>query len=56
MQIDYYRLKPFVVPGFIVAIILLILVLIPGIGRNVDEATRWIDLGFTRFSLQKLLK
>jgi cell division protein FtsW len=56
MQIDYYRLKPFVVPGFIVAIILLILVLIPGIGRNVGGATRWIDLGFTRFSPSEIVK
>lgn len=56
MQIDYYRLKPLVVTGFIVTIILLILVLVPGVGVNVKGSTRWIDLGFTRFSPSEIVK
>src|SRR5690606_28451629 len=39
------------VPGFLLALVLLVLVLIPGIGAEVNGAWRWLPLGFG-FNLQ----
>jgi len=45
MFVDLRRLRKFVKPALIVAIALLIAVKIPGIGRRVNGADRWIGLG-----------
>lgn len=47
---DYRVLQKYVTIGLGISVILLILVLIPGIGKNINGATRWIDLRF--FDLQ----
>ncbi len=44
--IDYRLLSKLVIPGMIFSVILLLIILIPGIGKEVQGATRWIDLGF----------
>lgn len=41
---------------FIVSILLLLLVYIPGVGRNISGASRWIDLGFITLQPSELIK
>ncbi|MBQ8606244.1 MAG: putative lipid II flippase FtsW [Clostridia bacterium] len=43
--IDYHRLRKFAFPILIIAIIMLVLVLIPGIGVKVNGARRWLNFG-----------
>ena len=44
-KINYQRFRGFAKPLLYVAIILLVLVLIPGIGQTRNNATRWIGVG-----------
>jgi cell division protein FtsW len=45
MRIDYRWLRLVSVPGYVVAVILLILVFVPGLGRVVGGSARWLVLG-----------
>lgn len=46
--IDYQKLRKLALPLFVFATLLLIAVLIPGIGKNINGAQRWISkFGFT---------
>ena len=45
--IDYTWLLNFYWIWYVICLAMLGVVLIPGIGSNVNGATRWIDLGFT---------
>ncbi len=49
-------LKRFSVPVLVVSLAGLILVLIPGIGVEVNGARRWIDLGFMRLQVSEFAK
>jgi cell division protein FtsW len=49
MSIDYEELKKFAKPLLICAFVLLILVMIPGIGREVSGARRWFRFKFISF-------
>jgi cell division protein FtsW len=50
MQIDYHVWRKWAKPIFYATVILLVLVLVPGIGKVVNGARRWID--FKLFALQ----
>jgi cell division protein FtsW len=49
MCIDYRRLQRFAKPMLLIAIFLLVLVMIPGIGREVSGARRWFRFKFISF-------
>ena len=56
MNYDYHRLKNYIWFYPAIAFILLILVLIPGIGKEVNEARRWIGIGPIPFAPAELVK
>ncbi|MDX9871664.1 MAG: putative lipid II flippase FtsW [Clostridia bacterium] len=56
MKIDYFRLKPYVNVFFIITLVLLGAVLVPGIGTEVNGSRRWIDLGFTNLQPSEVMK
>ena len=49
MSIDYRKLRRFSKPLLIIAFFLLVLVLIPGVGREVSGARRWFRFKFLSF-------
>lgn len=56
MAIDYRELKKYAKPLLLVGIALLILVLVPGIGREIFGARRWFKLGPFSFQPSELMK
>ncbi len=56
MKVDYRVLRKLVYPAYLFGLALLIIVLIPGIGKEVSGARRWIDLGFLSFQPSELAK
>lgn len=50
MSVDYYTIKKYIKPVLIISFLLLMLVLIPGIGREIGGARRWFR--FSIFSFQ----
>jgi cell division protein FtsW len=56
MSIDYRDLQKYAKPLLIISIILLILVLIPGIGKKASGAQRWFRLGPINFQPAELVK
>lgn len=55
-RIDYHVLRKFVVPIFFLAILLLILVFLPGVGTTVYGAARWIVIGPFSFQPSEVMK
>lgn len=55
-RIPYQLWKRFVVPLFVVALVLLILVFVPGFGTTVYGAARWVDLGLFSFQPSEIMK
>jgi cell division protein FtsW len=50
MRMDYHRWRRLAVPLVAVSAILLVVVLLPGLGQNVNGSSRWIGVGI--FSIQ----
>ncbi len=53
---DYRRIKKLAAPAFGASILLLLLVLVPGIGRKINDARRWIYLGPVNFQPSEVAK
>lgn len=54
MSIDYRRLREYSKPLLLISLVLLVLVLIPGVGREVAGARRWFRLKFISFQPSEL--
>lgn len=55
-RMDYHRWQKVVVPFFVLNVILLILVFIPGIGAKVYGASRWVQIGPLSFQPSEMTK
>lgn len=55
-KIDYHWWKKISVPFFFITIVALILVFIPGVGKNIYGASRWINLGPISFQPSEMAK
>ncbi len=55
-QIPLATLQRFALPLFLLGVVLLVLVLIPGIGKSVNGARRWIPLGLLNMQPSELMK
>ncbi len=44
-RVDYRRLRPLAGVGLAVSVALLVLVLLPGVGRNINGSSRWLAVG-----------
>ncbi|WP_353892204.1 putative lipid II flippase FtsW [Proteinivorax hydrogeniformans] len=49
INLNYWQWKKFIKLFFILNFVFLIAVIIPGVGVTINDATRWINLGFMRF-------
>lgn len=56
MRVDYRNLKRYIYLIYIATAVLLMAVLIPGVGMNVNGAQRWINLGVTTFQPSEFAK
>ena len=55
-RVDYRRWRPLAGPMLAVSVFLLVLVLIPGVGINVNGSSRWLGAGFARMQPSELAK
>jgi cell division protein FtsW len=55
-RIDYRTLRRYVGPMLVISAGLLLLVLVPGVGVNVNGSTRWLGVGAMRFQPSELAK
>lgn len=55
-RVDYFRLKPYINLAFALTLGLLVLVLIPNVGVEVNGSQRWLDLGFYRLQPSEVMK
>ncbi|MBI5078605.1 putative lipid II flippase FtsW [Candidatus Saganbacteria bacterium] len=56
LHLDLENLKSKAFPVFIVSVLLLVLVFVPGVGLKVLGASRWIELGLLSFQPSELIK
>jgi cell division protein FtsW len=56
LRTDYRRLEKLVLPLLVLAVVLLVLVLIPGLGVSVNGSRRWLRLGPLSFQPAELAK
>lgn len=55
-RVDYHLWKKFAVPAFLVSIVCLLLVFVPGVGSKVYGASRWLQLGPFSFQPSEMAK
>ena len=55
-KIDYRFYKKYYWTVYFISWIILLLVVVPGLGLNVNGATRWINLGFIQFQPSEITK
>ncbi len=56
MNVDYRFYKKWAYPIFILAVIMLLLLFVPGVGVEIKDATRWIDIAGQRFQPSEIAK
>ncbi len=56
MRVPTRRWRPFVVPGFVFACVLMVLPFLPGIGDQVNDARSWVAVGPINFQPSEFLK
>jgi len=56
LRVDYRRLRRLARPGLVVAIFLLVLVLIPGVGIRTNGSARWLGVGVASFQPSEFAK
>ena len=56
MRLDYRRLERFVIPLLAVSFVLLVLVLVPPFGQQINGTRRWFRAGFASFQPVELAK
>lgn len=56
MRVDYRLLRKFVYPAYLLGLVLLVAALVPGIGKEVGGARRWINLGPLSFQPSEFCK
>jgi cell division protein FtsW len=56
MKVDYHKWEKWANPFFGVALVLLILLFVPGIGINIKDATRWLGIGGLTFQPSEVAK
>mgnify|MGYP005841013463 CR=1 FL=1 len=56
MNLDYWHIQRLAVPMLVVTLFLLVLVLVPGIGRASHGATRWLGYGSLAFQPSETMK
>ncbi|WP_350344845.1 putative lipid II flippase FtsW [Proteinivorax tanatarense] len=49
INLNYWKWKKFIKLFFVLNFVFLVAVIIPGVGVTINDATRWINLGFMRF-------
>lgn len=55
-KIDYHRWKKIIIPFFVLSLICLILVFVPGVGMKIYGANRWLNLGPVSFQPSEMAK
>jgi len=56
MNLDYYKTKKLITIGFIINLVLLALVLVPGVGVEVKGSSRWLGVGPMVFAPSEIVK